>query len=66
MKETIIKYVLARLGEPSTWRGVVTAVTSLGVFTLSGAQADAAIGLGLALHGLLSVVLPDSFSNKKE
>jgi hypothetical protein len=50
-------YVLARLKEPSTWRGVVMMLTALGVPIAPG-MADAIIAVGLALAGLIGAVTP--------
>ena len=50
-------YVLARLKEPSTWRGVIYMLTALGV-PMAPALADAIIAVGLALAGLIGVVAP--------
>ena len=50
-------YVLARLKEPSTWRGVIYMLTALGV-PMAPALADAIIAVGLALAGLIGVVTP--------
>ena len=50
-------YLLARLKEPSTWRGVIYMLTALGV-PMAPALADAIIAVGLALAGLIGVVTP--------
>lgn len=50
-------YVLARMKEPSTWRGVILVLTSLGVPIAPG-MADAIIAVGLALAGLIGAVTP--------
>ena len=48
-------FVLARLSEPSTWRGIVLALTALGI-VLSPDQADAIVAAGLAVAGLVAVL----------
>ena len=53
------EYLLTRLREASTWRGVVMLVTAAGV-ALSAAQAEAVIALGMAIAGVIGVFLPDS------
>lgn len=53
------KYLLARLSEPSTWRGIVDAAIALGA-TLSPAQAESVVVAGIALRGLLGAFLPDN------
>lgn len=50
-------YVLARMKEPSTWRGVIYMLTAIGV-PIAPAMADAIIAVGLALAGLVGVVTP--------
>jgi hypothetical protein len=50
-------YLLARLKEASTWRGLVYLLTALGV-TVSPALAEAIIAAGMALAGVIGVVLP--------
>ena len=52
------KYVIARLKEPSTWRGLVLLVTSLGV-ALNEEQSTAIIAAGIALAGAIGVLIPD-------
>lgn len=55
---TLLQYLVARLKEPSTWRGIVLAITSLGV-VLNEAQATAIITAGIALAGLIGIFAPD-------
>ncbi len=52
-------YLLTRLREASTWRGLVMLVTAAGV-ALSAAQTEAVIALGMAVAGVIGVFLPDS------
>jgi hypothetical protein len=47
-------WLIERLKEPSTWRGLVAILTGLGV-TLQPNQAEAIIAAGLALVGLIEV-----------
>ena len=49
-----MSYVLDRLTENSTWRGLVMLATALGV-QLDPSQANAIIAGGLALVGLINV-----------
>lgn len=51
-------YVLERLKEPSTWRGLVLLLTVAGL-KLSPDQANAIMALGLAVVGAIGVFLPD-------
>jgi hypothetical protein len=48
------KYVLDRLAENSTWRGLVMLLTAVGV-QVDPAQSNAIIAAGLALVGLINV-----------
>ncbi len=49
-----MNYILDRLSESSTWRGLVGIATSLGV-VLNPDQAAAIIAAGTALIGLINV-----------
>jgi hypothetical protein len=51
-------YVLERMKEPSTWRGLVLLLTALGVPMAPGLS-DAIIAAGLGLAGLIGAVMPD-------
>ena len=51
-------YLLARLQEPSTWRGLVLIATAAGA-VLSPDQQEAIIAGGLLVSGLLGAALPD-------
>jgi hypothetical protein len=46
--------LISALGETSTWRGLISILTALGV-VLSPEQAAAIIAGGLALNGLINV-----------
>lgn len=52
-------YILARLREASTYRGLVLILTALGV-KLSPDEGEAITIVGLALNGLLGVALSDT------
>lgn len=54
-------FFLARLKEPSTWRGFILVATSFGM-TLSSDQAYAIASLGLALSGATGIFTPDKLS----
>jgi hypothetical protein len=58
-KAILIKWVLARAAEPSTWRGLLLCLTSLGV-TLAPDAGEALIALGIALAGAVGIFFPDS------
>lgn len=51
-------YLLERMREPSTWRGVILLLTAIGV-PVAPAMADAIISVGLAVAGLIGVATPD-------
>lgn len=48
------EWIIDRAKETSTWRGVISIVTALGV-VISPAQQEAIISLGLALVGVINV-----------
>jgi hypothetical protein len=50
----MIDYILARLSEPSTWRGIIWIATAFGL-ALSPDQQEAIASFGLTLVGLISV-----------
>jgi hypothetical protein len=49
-----MNYLIEKLREKSTWRGLIAVATACGV-TLSPEQAEAVIAGGLALIGLVNV-----------
>lgn len=51
-------YLLERLKEPSTWRGLTALLTAIGV-ALSPEQVNAIVSAGLALMGVLGVFTKD-------
>lgn len=51
-------YMMDRLKEPSTWRGLILIATACGVPIAPG-MAEGIICLGLALAGGVGVVAPD-------
>lgn len=52
-------FLLARLHEASTWRGLVALLTAVGV-VLTPEQTEAVVAAGLAVIGALGLFLPDS------
>jgi hypothetical protein len=60
-----MNWILARLREPSTWRGLVWLLTVFGV-ALKPDQVEAIILAGMALAGLLGVFLKDPTRNPEE
>jgi hypothetical protein len=53
-----MSYILDRLKEASTWRGIIALVTALGV-ALSPEQVEAIVAGGLALIGILGAFTSD-------
>jgi len=51
-------YMIERMKEPSTWRGIVLLLTAIGV-PVAPAMADAIVSVGLAVAGLIGVATPD-------
>lgn len=51
-------YLLDRMREPSSWRGLTLLLTAIGV-PLAPGVADAVIAVGLAVAGLIGAVAPD-------
>lgn len=52
------QYLLDRMKEPSTWRGLVLVVTSCGI-ALKPDQIEAISFIGLFIAGLLGAATPD-------
>jgi hypothetical protein len=53
------KFILARLAEVSTWKGIFLIVTAAGA-TLAPELQNAIITIGLAVVGALGVATPDA------
>ena len=54
----IFDYALMRLRERSTWLGLVSLLTALGI-VLTSAQQEYVIAAGSALAGLIATLTPD-------
>jgi hypothetical protein len=52
-------YLLARLKEASTWRGIALLLTAFGVQVAQEVQ-EAVISVGIAVAGAVGVLFPDS------
>ena len=52
-------YLLARLKEASTWRGIVLLLTAFGVQVAPEVQ-EAVISVGITVAGAIGVLFPDS------
>lgn len=55
----MFKYVFSRLGEASTWRGIMAIVTAAGI-AISPEQAAAITASGLAVIGVVGAFFPDA------
>jgi hypothetical protein len=58
-------YLIEKLKEPSTWKGLVWIVTAFGV-VLSPEQKEAIAGLGMAVAGLIGVFVEKGNAHTKE
>ena len=56
--KTAAKFLLARLSEPSTYKGIVLALTGLGLY-VSPELAAAITSLGLGITGLIGILTAD-------
>ena len=56
--DSFLNYMLGRLSEASTWRGIIALITSLGI-TLAPDQQEAVITVGLAVIGAIGVFFKD-------
>ena len=54
------RYLLNRMKEPSTWRGIILIFTSLG-YNIDPEMGDAIITTGLALAGLVGALTGDKY-----
>jgi hypothetical protein len=52
------EYMLERLKEPSTWRGIILLLTAAGI-PIAPTMGEAIICVGLALAGGVGVITPD-------
>jgi len=51
-------YLLSRLREASTWRGIIMLATAIGV-PIAPALAESIIAAGLAIAGVIGMLIPD-------
>lgn len=59
----IWEMIKRRLGEASTWKGLISIAVGLGL-NLTGVQQEAIVTAVIAIYAALSVLLPDSFKDK--
>lgn len=57
-----MKYILDRLNEPSTWRGLISVLTALGV-KLRPDLGEAIITAGLSLMGIINIFRQEKPAN---
>lgn len=55
-----MKYLLDRLKEPSTWRGLIMVATGVGA-SWSPQSQEAIVYIGVSLAGVVGALLPDSW-----
>lgn len=55
---SILQYILARAAERSTWLGLISFATALGL-VLSSAQQDAIVAAGMGAAGLVAAFTAD-------
>lgn len=60
----MLDFIVNRLKEPSTWRGVVGIATAAGV-ALNPEQVAAIVAAGVGIAGLIAVFTKDSGSEDK-
>jgi hypothetical protein len=53
------EYIIARLAEASTWRGLVYLLTALGV-AMDVAKTEALVAAGMAISGAIAVFVADN------
>ena len=56
--QNLLSYLVARMGEGSTWAGLVLILTAAGI-TLNAEQRDAITAVGLGIAGLIRAAFPD-------
>jgi multidrug transporter EmrE-like cation transporter len=59
-----IPYLIDQARQASTWRGVILVVTSLCGWTVSEEKVGAVVLIGVALAGLVGLLLPDQLTKK--
>ena len=59
------KYILTRLGEVSTWKGILSIVCGLGLVTMTDAQVDVVATAMIAVYAAISAFLPNNVNVEK-
>jgi hypothetical protein len=57
----MLSVIKRRLGEPSTWKAIISLISALGIFSMTGVQIEAAATAAGAVYAFLSLVMPDKF-----
>ena len=55
-----MEYIIQRLKEPSTWRGIILVATAAGAHWSPESQATV-ITVGVGLAGVIGALIPDSW-----
>lgn len=55
-----MKYLIDRLKEPSTWRGLIMVATGVGA-SWSPQSQETIVYVGVAIAGVVGAILPDSW-----
>lgn len=58
-----MNWILRRLNEPSTWRGIVAILTAFGM-TITPEMAEKIVALGLALIGIINLIRTENAEPK--
>ena len=53
------QYIMDRLAEPSTWRGIINIILGLGV-ALNPAQIEAILAAGMLINGVIAASTKDA------
>lgn len=56
--QVLLEWVLARMAEPTTWRGIIGIISACGA-TISPEHAAAILAGGMGLAGFINVVMKD-------
>lgn len=64
MKSIIIQYILKRLTEASTIKGIILSLSGAFGIALSQDQTNSVVWIVLGIVGLIGSLLPDTFSRK--
>lgn len=63
-RPSLARYLLARLREPSTWRGIVYLIIGLTGADLAENDRDTLVSAGLLLAGFIGAAFPDRVGQK--